>query len=103
MGRVAAPCAARRWIIVDLERDVTQRKNAEDALHESEANYRNLIEQAADGIFLCNSQGNFVLVNSSGCELLGYPEGKLIGMNGSLTFPEEGCEIQAMRAERAGG
>jgi len=75
--------------------DITERKMAEHALQTSEAQYRDLIEQAADGIFLCDIQGTFILVNSRGCELLGYTEAELVGMNGKLTYREEERELHA--------
>jgi diguanylate cyclase (GGDEF)-like protein/PAS domain S-box-containing protein len=75
--------------------DVTERKRAEKALRESEAKYRHLTEQSADGIFLCDQQGNFVLVNSRGCELLGYCEAELLGMNGDIAYPEEERKLHA--------
>jgi diguanylate cyclase (GGDEF)-like protein/PAS domain S-box-containing protein len=91
-----------RWTIVALERDVTERKIAEGALHESEANYRSLIEQAADGIFLCDAKGTFVMVNSCGCSLLGYAEEELLGLNGVFTYPEEEREMHAARMQAVG-
>jgi diguanylate cyclase (GGDEF)-like protein/PAS domain S-box-containing protein len=71
-------------ILLGISRDVTERKQAEKNLQESEAKYRHLIEQAVDGIFISDAQGKFTLVNSRACELLGYTEEQLIGMSGGL-------------------
>ena len=49
-----------------------ERKQYIDAVRESENKYRMLIEQASDGIFILDQQGNFVEVNSRACEILGY-------------------------------
>ncbi|MBC8007133.1 MAG: EAL domain-containing protein [Prolixibacteraceae bacterium] len=71
--------------MIGAMQDVTQRKQAEARIRESEAKYRGLIEQASDGIFITNGRGIYQLVNSCACELLGYAESELIGMHGSVT------------------
>lgn len=58
--------------------DITERKRAEMALRASEANYRMLVEQASDGIFIADRQGKFTEVNSRGCQLLGYAKEELL-------------------------
>jgi len=42
-------------------------RRAEQALRESEAKFRELIEQASDGVFVSDAQGNLKLVNSRFC------------------------------------
>lgn len=77
--------------------EVTERLKAEQRLIESEARFRHLIEQAADGIFISDKEGNFVLVNSRGSEMLGYGPGELIGLNGTATYVDGEQEIHAQR------
>ncbi|MFH0893980.1 MAG: PAS domain S-box protein [Bacteroidota bacterium] len=69
--------------------DITQRKNAEIALRESEERFRILIEQAADGIYLGDTVGNFIGVNSIGVEITGYSREELLTMNMGDLFTEE--------------
>jgi PAS domain S-box-containing protein len=57
--------------------DITEKKKAEIALKENEDKYRTLIEQASDGIFITDENGNYVEVNNSGCEMLGYSKEEL--------------------------
>ena len=52
-------------------RDVSQRKSAEEALRESEKKYRNLIEQANDGIIILQD-ARVKYVNQRLADLLGY-------------------------------
>jgi PAS domain S-box-containing protein len=62
-------------------RDVTARKQMEDELREREYSYRTLLEQASDGIFVTNAQGDYITVNPRACEMLGYSESELLQMN----------------------
>jgi PAS domain S-box-containing protein len=61
--------------------DITARRQAEESENKIERQYRQLIEQAAEGIFIILPQGNFILVNSKTCEMLGYTEQELLRLN----------------------
>ncbi|HEX7904650.1 MAG TPA: PAS domain S-box protein, partial [Chitinophagaceae bacterium] len=70
--------------------DITSNKEAEHALRNSEDKYRTLVEQATDGIFIADSTGNFIIVNSSGCRMSQYTEKELKSMTiYDLTDPED--------------
>ena len=45
---------------------------------QSEARYRQLVEQATDGIFVCDLAGNFEDVNPASCAILGYTHEELL-------------------------
>lgn len=64
-------------ILFSIIYDITERIKAEDALRKSEERNRILIEQASDGIFVADAQGNYVEVNSAGCKLLGYSRAEM--------------------------
>jgi len=58
-----------RGIIIDLSR----RKEAEEALKQSEVRYRSLVENTMDGYFVCEiPSGRFVFLNQRSCDLYGY-------------------------------
>ncbi|NPV63228.1 MAG: PAS domain S-box protein [Methanotrichaceae archaeon] len=69
--------------------DITERKHMEDALRASEEKYRNLVEQASDGIVLCRTSGAILAVNDQLCKMTGYREDELLKMNCSDLIPEE--------------
>jgi diguanylate cyclase (GGDEF)-like protein/PAS domain S-box-containing protein len=71
-------------------RDVTERKRAESALRESEQRFRGSFERAATGMALVGTDGRFLRVNKSLCEILGYTERELLGKTSQeITHPDD--------------
>jgi len=64
-----------------IARDITKRKQAEEALRRSEERYRSILESIQDGYFEDDLAGNFTFVNDVICRHLGYTKEELIGMN----------------------
>lgn len=58
--------------ILGLIHDISDRKEAENALRESEEKYRLLVENTHDIIYLINSEGVFTFVSPSFTDILGY-------------------------------
>ena len=67
-----------RGIIINY-RDVTESRRAEEALHQGEARYRQLTEQATDIIYNCDLVGRFTFVNPTGTRLTKFTEQELLG------------------------
>lgn len=60
--------------------EITARRRIEQALRTNELNYRSIMDQAADGIFIADQNGRYLDVNRAGCEMLGYTREEIIGM-----------------------
>jgi len=71
-------------------RDITERKQFEEALAGSEARLRAIIEHTTAGVAQADLDGRVVFTNAQFCRMLGYREGKLLGKNlKDLTHPED--------------
>ena len=69
-------------VLVIVNRDVTARKQAEEALRASEAAYRLVVEEAPVGIFRCNAAGEVQTANRTLAALLGHDDAsQLLGLH----------------------
>jgi PAS domain S-box-containing protein len=68
---------------VSINRDVTECKQADEVLRESENRFRKVFENAAMGIAITDWEGGFQQCNPAYCIMLGYTEEELR----RLTFP----------------
>ncbi len=75
--------------ILNIARDVTARKRAEDELARSESYYRMIFDSSGDPVFLINDNDEIVDANEAAAKTYGYRRDELIGMKGSeLQAPE---------------
>jgi PAS domain S-box-containing protein len=63
--------------VLSVTRDVTERRRAEEALRQSEENFRSLFAEAATGIAVTTLDGRFLRANPAHCRMLGYSEAEL--------------------------
>jgi len=99
-------CKDGRWIWIELEgkmlersgvsvgfqiiaTNITERKQAEEALRQSEERYRTILEEMGDGYFETDLAGNFTFVNDAQARLLGYSNEEIVGANFRAFTPEE--------------
>ncbi|MEW5861257.1 MAG: PAS domain S-box protein, partial [Cyanobacteriota bacterium] len=86
--------------IVVISRDITQRKQAEAALRESEARARRLIESNIIGVIVADFSGNILEANDAFCNIVGYTQEEVLSGNVNweeMTPPEyRHLDVQAM-------
>ncbi|MCE1253378.1 MAG: PAS domain S-box protein [Anaerolineae bacterium] len=73
--------AGRYYRIAGFVEDITERKNADLSLQESEKRYRDLIEQQGGGVGIFDPADKVIYINPAGEEIFGVPHGSLAGRN----------------------
>jgi PAS domain S-box-containing protein len=76
-------------VLISTFFDLTERKNAEQTLRESEEKYRNILESMEEGYYEVDLAGNFTFVNDAMCKIQGYTREELIGMNNRRYMAED--------------
>ncbi|MGC1415884.1 MAG: PAS domain S-box protein [Candidatus Acidiferrum sp.] len=104
--RIVRPDGTVRWLAArgkfyystngDPERmlgvslDITDRKQAEDAVRETEKRYRRIVETTNEGVWLLDSKLQTAFVNRQMAEMLGYEPGEMVGRSVfDSYFPED--------------
>ena len=69
--------------------DITEHKQAEEALKKSEEKYSSYIENAPDGVIVVDENGRYIEVNLAASEMTGYSKNELSHMNVSAILTKE--------------
>ncbi len=82
--------------IQSFVRNITERKRAEAAIREKEAQFRSLVNQAADAFFVHDLEGRIMDVNRRACESLGYTREELL----ALSVPDISLQYRRERVHK---
>jgi PAS domain S-box-containing protein len=88
--------AGKSKVVIDKSylrvRTVTERKQAEEALRESEEKYRTILEDIEDGYYEVDIAGNLTFFNDPMCRIIGYSRDEMIGMNNRQYMDKENAK-----------
>jgi PAS domain S-box-containing protein len=76
-------------VVLNVARDISERREAEIALRESEERYRSVVESSHDGILILDKQLLIIYANNELCKLLGYSFNKIEGKSFKKFLAEE--------------
>jgi PAS domain S-box-containing protein len=87
-----------------VARDITERKQAEQARQLTEARYRALFDYAPDGIVIADPESTYLDANPSICRMLGYTRKEMIGLHASkivaqAEIPQIGLALSDIKAK----
>lgn len=64
---------------LELENEVTERRNAEEALKKSEEQYRSLVESTEDSIYLLDKNYRYIFMNKKHVTRMGFSDNEYLG------------------------
>ncbi len=86
--------------VIEHGRDITERRQLQQQLQASEANYRTIVELAREGIFTVDAEARFTFANDSMARMLGYRPEEIIGRSAFDFMEEEAKNIAKAQFEQ---
>jgi PAS domain S-box-containing protein len=88
------------WGLTVRSTDITERRRAEEAVRQSEKEYRHLLDALQEGIWVIDQDANTTFVNPRMAEMLGYTVEEMQGQHLYSFMDERGIKITERNLER---
>ena len=93
-----------KTVIQATVRDISAQKKAEEAMRESDARYKRIVETANEGIMIMDDQFRYAFVNQKLANMLGYQPEEMLGRPvTAFIFEEDIPDHKAMMEMRVSG
>jgi len=89
--------------LLGIARDITDRKYIEEALRESEARLRSIVDSSGDGILSINDRGIVIFWNKGAEAIFGYAAEEMVGKDVTAIIPERFRAAHSKGLIRAAG
>jgi PAS domain S-box-containing protein len=87
---IARDTVGNPWRVIGAMQDLTEQKQVEAAMRESEERFRRVFEEGPLGIGLVGKDHRFLKVNNSLCQMVGYSEAELVQKTfAEITHPDD--------------
>ena len=87
---------------IAIKQDVTERKRAEEALRQSQQEFKDMFDNAPVGFHEIDAEGRLVRINNTELRMLGYSAGELLGQFVWKVSAEEETSRRAALAKLSG-
>ena len=84
--------------LTGIVQDITEQKQASEALEKSESRYRDFMNSSHDGVVITGANGKFLFVNPSYATMLGYSKpAQLIGTLAAERYADPGARDEVLK------
>jgi PAS domain S-box-containing protein len=108
-SRVPIETSARRIqfrgeeAILSVQRDISERKRAEEEIKRGRALLRSIVDSTPDAIYLKDAAGRYLLLNRAAEAFVGRPASEVLGHDDTFIFPAEEAAVVMETDRRAIG